>query len=906
MRVHNLLVFVAAVQGAIIGRSANMNGDYIVASVDKVGVPFEDDYAARGHDYFDVWAPEIATTYGQAFWTDQHNQPLPKEIVERFKGKVIAITGYEHDQVMVDPVGQPGVNPDRDVSVPINWAYNHHYMMWMTGEHSELKQVPADPNDHMAHGAPTKWVPVNRPSAALRSDPDIPTSQFFSEGNGGESRKSFHGYPRGFAQLVESPQTWHITPMQIDTRRRDCGATRDDVHRCTQFEPWIEPKQARYGRPWEGANSSYSGILECPCNERFAGDPIFYPHAQTKMPLNLYVGLPSGSCAANTSLTNIQSAAACYEAANALGVNHTRFVNTTIDEPIAPAGCSLKPFDNGTVAVVFNIAPGAKGECAAGEGAGAVRRGETTSSVNITFGLVLDPRPSGGLATITLRGPSDAWFGVGINAQNMADSPYTIYVNATGAFEQKIGTCGSEAEHCPGDPLAPSITLVSNTEVDGVREVVVTRPFKGLTAKHYTFSMGTSSPLKFITAFGTSQVFDYHGPGHHHGAQLVLLAPTGMSTCLCADGASASMCETGGVNCGAWTRSCIATWDGVSTHEGADLGAQQNPTCNSATYAGGLRCCSHLRIMLDSDQDPGPDLLRYHVKMRFWFQEYVKYNESEDTFVHRPGVLGGDDVREPQVLSTPEALAVCKATAGCRGITFASGTALASAPVTTYFRGQRVPDPADGVVDLWQSWVVDAQESHHDLPRYYYTTEAYAGEYDVPPAFRRVGDPPIPGYPNVPVSRAGELHLTPGTTCTGNCPEGDDCDCVHTITYNFVMSNARMLYIGGHCHAPSCISLALYRNDTGTPQLICLQRTAYGQGNVTSNKFDENGYLTLPPCLNGDADEGLEPPSWLPANTPMYSIKKNRNTWSGHYGEMASWQMRGVAFPAEKVLRKVA
>jgi len=29
---------------------------------------------------------------------------------------------------------------------------------------------------------------------------------FISEGNGGESRKSFHGYPHGYAQLIESPQ----------------------------------------------------------------------------------------------------------------------------------------------------------------------------------------------------------------------------------------------------------------------------------------------------------------------------------------------------------------------------------------------------------------------------------------------------------------------------------------------------------------------------------------------------------------------------------------------------------------------------------------------------------------------------------------------------------------------------
>ena len=44
-------------------------------------------------EFFDVWAPEIATHYGEVFWTDQHNQPLPPAIVKRFKGKVIAVTG---------------------------------------------------------------------------------------------------------------------------------------------------------------------------------------------------------------------------------------------------------------------------------------------------------------------------------------------------------------------------------------------------------------------------------------------------------------------------------------------------------------------------------------------------------------------------------------------------------------------------------------------------------------------------------------------------------------------------------------------------------------------------------------------------------------------------------------------
>ena len=97
-------------------------GKYSVTSVDTLDATWNDDYKSKGHEYFDVWAPEMATTYGQVFWTSQGNVPLPPDIVKRFEGKVMAITGYEQDQVMVTPVGQPGVNPDKDVSVPINWA----------------------------------------------------------------------------------------------------------------------------------------------------------------------------------------------------------------------------------------------------------------------------------------------------------------------------------------------------------------------------------------------------------------------------------------------------------------------------------------------------------------------------------------------------------------------------------------------------------------------------------------------------------------------------------------------------------------------------------------------------------------------------------------------------------------
>ena len=59
---------------------------------------------------------------------------------------------------------------------------------------------------------------------------------------------------------------------------------------------------------------------------------------------------------------------------------------------------------------------------------------------------------------ITLRGPSDLWFGVGFGASAMADLPYTLVVDGTGAVQER-----KLANHDQGAVLAPSVTVVSNT-----------------------------------------------------------------------------------------------------------------------------------------------------------------------------------------------------------------------------------------------------------------------------------------------------------------------------------------------------------------------------------------------------------------------------------------------------------
>ena len=71
---------------------------------------------------------------------------------------------------------------------------------------------------------------------------------------------------------------------------------------------------------------------------------------------------------------------------------------------------------------------------------------------------------------------------------------------------------------------------------------------------------------------------------------------------------------------------------------------------------------------------------------------------------------------------------------------------------------------------------------------------------------------------------------TPGTVCTGaDCPGGADCACAHVIERHWTPQptdfgyadnggdgiGMRLLYAGGHCHAPACLRLDLFRNDTG-------------------------------------------------------------------------------------------
>ena len=631
-----------------------------------------------------------------------------------------------------------------DVSVPITWAYNHHFEAYIKGALSEMRLSTPEEAHKMGHSYGQKvWHTFKRSDVEdPKPESGIPVSQIFSEGNGGEYRKSYHGYPKGMAQLLESPVSFQIEPMQIDTKNR--------FYNGSDFRPGILP--ASSAAP---PNASYSGLLECPC--------------ATRIPKNISVSYTTeltGQCA-----TEIHNSKECFEAAEKVGLsNVTKFLEVSQDS--LPTGCSSITYSNGTVNVYYNSIEQSKTQC----GGGMVTSGILKSdSAMVIISLNLDSSLS--KATIELTGPSQSWFGVGFNAPSflMADQPYTIVVDGNGNVEErKLGN------HAPGNVLSQSFKVVSNSIKDELRTVTIERPFAGKTNDHYTFDPKNSS-LPLLLASGTASSFSYHGPTSRSGGTIHLQAVDN-PTCLCYEGVK------GTINGIPFSKNCLPEPKG-------DLLVQKNPTCFVDTYQGGLACCHHEVVLLDEDQVQPEGDLSYHMKFRFWFQEY---------------------------------------------------------------------DTSKNI------------SSHQNLIRIYWQTEALAGEYDI-------------------------------IKCEDGKPEEE---CIFEIKSNFTVRDMmascdirtnplcwgdttkfkgiNLTYAAGHCHAPSCTLMELYNADTN--ELLCRHDPVYGKSHEV---FDELGYLAIPPCLYGSEEHGLMPPTFLSYDTNLYSIKKNKNT-AAHYGEMASWQMRGV------------
>jgi len=493
-----------------------------------------------------------------------------------------------------------------------------------------------------------------------------------------------------------------------------------------------------------------------------------------------------GSC------TNaIQTASECFAAAKkGLGDGGTNFTFGFGSDSAKPPGCSAgtNSADAQFIHVFFNSA--AKGTAC---GAGATRLLGSTSSL-VKLALSMDTTTH--LVTINITGPAGVWFGVGFNATSMGDEPWAVIVDADGGVtERKL------QDQSPGKQLQTSVTVVSSQQLEGQRMVVLTRPFQGATADHFTFDPAAKAQLNFINAVGGSPHLSYHK--EKAPSSITLLPPSTVpGACICAN-------EPAPFGSARGTLSYIQTaqpedtgsgvigfWNKCEPHPRSDLLEMRNPTCDLRTYAGGQIACHHMFSLLDADQEiPWADRpLEYQLKFRFWFQEYnASYHQD-----------------------------VQRATWGI------------ASPV----------------------------------------------EYDVP--------------------RCGEGIQ--------GCSKQDDGTWIHTITGTFA-GGGRLVAAHFHCHAPSCLSISMYRCPKGTKvcnastgTLLCREEPVYGGvGKVDLPRFDEPGFILQPPCLWGSAEFGLEEPPDTDGGRYVLGSVKTSNATYGHHGEMAWQQMLFVSPKAPAV-----
>lgn len=170
--------------------------------------------------------------------------------------------------------------------------------------------------------------------------------------------------------------------------------------------------------------------------------------------------------------------------------------------------------------------------------------------------------------------------------------------------------------------------------------------------------------------------------------------------------------------------------------------------------------------------------------------------------------------------------------------------------------------------------------SHQNLVRFFKETEADAGEYDIVKA-------PEGTKPEDTVYEITAHFQTKDGMAMCNPRTSPHCAGVDK-------SGTMLMYASCHCHAPACLGCELWNADTG--KLICRQTPVYGKSPAASNetnKYDEMGYIAIPPCLFGEEADGLMPPHYLKYDQNLTAIKRNNNTYD-HFGEMAMWQMRGA------------
>lgn len=535
-------------------------------------------------EFFEIYGPETTTRYSEVYWQPQ-STPLPSEIVARFSGKVLGITGYEVDIVRIQTAPNGTIISEETV-FPYE-IYNHHFsgFMYSKGVEADMKQEFTQP-----HHARLQF----HVDAQVDPPLGVPVIQAFSEGNGNEHRASFHGYANGFSQHIYSPHSWQNDIMIINTNKKLTNDTSPGPIGDLLPRSSLAP-----------VNASYSGLLECPCTSR------------TSKILTNYKILQTNACGVSTQITTTNE---CTFAVQLMGFLPTTGAKSVTNKSL-PFGCSVVfRWEQNEWEASFNNFSSASSSIACGstyssassfssyELAGEVFSGATSiSSAQVNISL----RLNASVAAFRLEGAAGAWFGVGFNATKMADLPYAIIVDGNGEItERQLG------EHTAGTLLPSTIHVLSNTVKNNSRIVEFMRP----SGSEFGFAVNLLPIIAAGGGAGGAVNISYHSVVKG-SVQLMLTREDSVGVCICRDPSS----NTGSIDGQEFNPSICAAFPT------SELLSKDNAICNITRYEGGLYCCHGGTFLLDADQNVPEKMDVWRMKYRFYFED-PEVNQSKNTF----------------------------------------------------------------------------------------------------------------------------------------------------------------------------------------------------------------------------------------------------------------------------------
>jgi hypothetical protein len=588
--------------------------------------------------------------------------------------------------------------------------------------------------------------------------------------------------------------------------------------------------------------------------------------------------------------SKLDTPAACFAAASHnIGIKKSVAISTAEgNSTLLPSGCSVQV--NGTSALVF-FNTNTKSTACCGGGADTI---EGVQESLVTLGMRLSG--SGG-TIINMTGPADGnWFGVGFNTHYMANSPYAIVVDGTGAVSEHV-----LGDHVAGTVLAPSIKVVSQSVVNGQRTVVMTRALKGLTPQHHDFDY-TSTSMDFISAVGSSSAFSYHKQKTVSTIAMWPVAPAprkaGTYSFFGGQAAAGTRNEFSGevgyqitpkgpltvtslgraVN-GAALRAAatVHIWDVAAKKVVATASIGPNASIPVQGY-------SYIELTAPVVLQAGSKYIVTQVCSPSMLDKWVNDNSNakgasplavmgdgiysaaantmpttvaaDPKFVNH-GRWSGIATFKVKVVPNPHPPPATACVCGVPATAFGKGTGtlkylptgevIGFPPRCELFPRETVLRDHNPTCDIrtyagglstchhkWHLLDQDQEVPWQDQPLVYYMKfRMYFQEYN--PAQHKIA------YEwNFGIGGATGEYDVP------QCPAGTPVEnCTHEITGVIEPPSAKMHFVAAHfhCHAPTCLKMEIYNNKTG--ELLCREEPYYGQTKNTTGKdrFDEKGYI---------------------------------------------------------------